>query len=76
LKSPPDEVVKGSFPCPLSVSIKDTHKTSLFMGRVIKGVKNGSSPDWLKKRLESIGLRPISALVDITNYMTTLLFNG
>ena len=39
-----------------------------FLGRHIKGVKNGESPEWLKKQLEAIGLRPISALVDITNY--------
>jgi len=39
-----------------------------FMGRTIKNVQNCESPDWLKQRLESIGLRPISALVDITNY--------
>lgn len=41
-----------------------------FAGRLIRGVTNGESPDWLKKRLESVGMRPISALVDITNYMT------
>ena len=39
----------------------------LFIGRHIKGVKNGPSPDWLQKRLKAIGMRPISALVDITN---------
>jgi len=39
-----------------------------FLGRHIRGVENGESPAWLKKRLEAIGLRPISALVDITNY--------
>jgi phenylalanyl-tRNA synthetase beta chain len=41
----------------------------LFSGRVIRGVKNGPSPDWLQKKLASIGLKPISALVDITNYL-------
>lgn len=40
------------------------------LGRTIRGVKNGPSPDWLKKRLESIGLRPINALVDVTNFFT------
>lgn len=40
------------------------------LGRTISGVKNGPSPDWLAKRLESIGLRPINALVDITNFFT------
>ena len=42
----------------------------LFVGRYFRGVKNGPSPDWLQRRLKAIGLRPISALVDITNYMT------
>ena len=40
------------------------------LGRTITGVRNGPSPDWLKKRLESIGLRPINTLVDITNFFT------
>ena len=42
----------------------------LFVGRVIRGVRNGPSPAWLRNRLKAIGLRPISALVDITNYLT------
>ena len=41
-----------------------------FVGRYVRGVRNGESPQWLKDRLLAIGLRPISALVDITNYMT------
>jgi phenylalanyl-tRNA synthetase beta chain len=40
------------------------------LGRTVRGVKNGESPDWLKKRLTSIGLRPINALADITNFFT------
>lgn len=40
------------------------------VGRTIRGVKNGPSPDWLQKRLESVGLRPINALVDVTNFFT------
>ena len=40
------------------------------MGRLIRGVKNGPSPEWLQDRLRAIGLRPISALVDITNFFT------
>ncbi len=42
----------------------------MFVGRMIKGVKNGPSPDWMQRRLTAIGLRPISALVDITNYIS------
>ena len=42
----------------------------LFVGRLIRNVKNGPSPEWLQRKLQAIGLRPISALVDITNYMT------
>lgn len=42
----------------------------LFVGRIVRGVTNGPSPAWLRHRLEAIGLRPISALVDITNYVT------
>jgi len=59
----------GSFDSPISVSI-DGDTAKYFIGRTIQNVKNPESPDWLKKRLESIGLRPISALVDITNYIT------
>ena len=66
--------VKGSFASPVSVNIdfNDDHKDAcpMFVGRYIKGVKNGESPQWLKDKLLAIGLRPISALVDITNYMT------
>jgi phenylalanyl-tRNA synthetase beta chain len=46
----------------------ETETCPLFMGRMIKGVKNGPSPEWLQNKLKAIGLRPISALVDITNY--------
>ena len=42
----------------------------LVVGRYFRGVKNGPSPQWLQDRLRAIGLRPISALVDITNYIT------
>src|SRR5690606_26352535 len=64
--------VQGGFPCPVSVTIDDDTLDGcpLFAGRVIRGVKNGPSPEWLQQRLRAIGLRPISALVDITNFFT------
>ena len=63
----------GGFPCPVTVEIDDSLKAKgcpLFAGRLIRGVKNGPSPAWLQARLIAIGLRPISALVDITNFFT------
>ncbi len=62
--------LRGNFASPITVTIKDTAKCPQFIGCTIKGVKNGASPDWLKKRLEAIGQKSISALVDITNYIT------
>ncbi|MEM9971099.1 MAG: phenylalanine--tRNA ligase subunit beta [Pseudomonadota bacterium] len=64
--------VEGRFPSPITVSIDDDTRDGApyFAGRVILGVKNGPSPAWLQARLKAIGLRPISALVDITNYFT------
>ncbi|MBD3786864.1 MAG: phenylalanine--tRNA ligase subunit beta [Sphingomonadales bacterium] len=67
------EPVPGGFPCPVAVKIDEGLKSKgcpLFAGRLIRGVKNGPSPDWLQARLRAIGLRPISALVDITNFFT------
>ncbi|MGE0754658.1 MAG: phenylalanine--tRNA ligase subunit beta, partial [Alphaproteobacteria bacterium] len=61
--------VKGSFDSAISVEIATGH-CNQFVGHHIKGVKNGPSPAWLQQRLKAIGLRPISALVDITNYLT------
>lgn len=64
--------VKGSFESPIKVQITPdmAEKAPYFAGRLIRGVKNGPSPEWLQKRLTAIGLRPISALVDITNLFT------
>ncbi len=54
----------------LSVSIETPENCPAFAYRIIKGVKNGPSPVWMQKKLEAIGLRPISALVDVTNWIT------
>jgi phenylalanyl-tRNA synthetase beta chain len=65
--------VEGTFPCPVKVTLDFGATASLcpaFGLRLVKGVKNGPSPDWLQKRLTAIGLRPINALVDITNFIT------
>ena len=62
--------IKGEFPCPVNVKIEDEKLCPGFALRLVRGVKNGPSPEWLQKRLTSIGLRPINALVDITNFMT------
>src|SRR3954469_5654710 len=62
-------VVAASFPCPIEIRNDDTEGCPAFYGRVVRGVKNGPSPDWLQQRLKSVGQRPISALVDMTNYI-------
>ncbi|MHB8270783.1 phenylalanine--tRNA ligase subunit beta [Bradyrhizobium sp.] len=62
--------IKGEFPCPVQVTVEDASLCPGFALRLVRGVKNGPSPQWLQKRLTSIGLRPINALVDITNFMT------
>ena len=72
LKAPKVNKVDGTFANPISITIDDSAKDAckVFAGRLIKGVKNGPSPQWLQDRLEAIGLRPISALVDVTNFFT------
>ncbi|QFR34572.1 phenylalanine--tRNA ligase subunit beta [Ancylobacter sp. TS-1] len=62
--------VAGLYPCPVSVTIAEDAPCPAFALRLIRGVKNGPSPDWVQAKLRAIGLRPINALVDITNLLT------
>jgi len=61
--------VDGAGACPVEVRTDDAQGCPAFHARVIRGVKNGASPEWLQKRLIDAGQRPISALVDCTNYL-------
>jgi phenylalanyl-tRNA synthetase beta chain len=61
--------VPGKFPNPIEIRVDGT-ACRQFSGRLIRGVKNGPSPAWLQQKLTSIGLRPINALVDVTNLIT------
>lgn len=68
-KDQPVQPVAGSFPCPVTIKTEDATACPVFAGRVIRGVKVVDSPSWLKQRLVAIGLRPINAIVDITNFI-------
>src|SRR6185503_10522226 len=63
-------VIPGTYPCPVAITIEDEEGCPAFYGRAVRGVSNGPSPDWLQQRLKAVGQRPISALVDMTNYIT------
>jgi phenylalanyl-tRNA synthetase beta chain len=67
-RTPP--AVPGRFPCPITVRLDAPDACPVFAGRLIRGVKNGPSPQWLQDRLKAIGLRPINALVDVTNFVS------
>ena len=62
--------VPGLFKCPIDIRLDSSDVCPAFAGRLIRGVKNGPSPAWLQARLKAIGLRPISALVDVTNLLS------
>lgn len=73
LKPAPVEPVPGAFPSPINVTLSPEAAEGPcphFVGRLIRGVKNGPSPAWLQERLKAVGLRPRSALVDVTNFFT------
>jgi phenylalanyl-tRNA synthetase beta chain len=69
-KLPPIKPVPGKFPCPVTVRIDAPEACPVFAGRLIRGVKNGPSPDWLQKRLKALGINPKNMLVDVTNYVS------
>ena len=66
--------ITDAFESPVAIALEFSDETAdacpVFAGRVIRGVKNGPSPAWLQARLKSIGLRPINALVDVTNFLS------
>jgi len=62
--------VEGSFPSPIAIRIDAPDACPVFAGRVIRGLKNGPSPAWLQQKLKAVGLRPINALVDVTNLVS------
>ena len=69
-KDNPPAPIKGGFKCPVQIRLDGSDACPAFAGRLIRGVKNGPSPTWLQARLKAIGLRPISALVDVTNLLS------
>ena len=64
------QTVEGTFASPITWRIDYPEACPYVLGRMVRGLRNGPSPDWLRERLLAIGLRPISALVDITNFFT------
>ncbi|MEO0400633.1 MAG: phenylalanine--tRNA ligase subunit beta [Pseudomonadota bacterium] len=74
LMTPTPAPVAGAFPCPQKIGLHFDEATATacpaFAGRVIRGVRNGPSPKWLQDKLRAVGLRPINALVDVTNYLS------
>ena len=66
----PVKKTEGGFDCPVEVQIEARDACPIFTGVLIRGVRNGPSPDWMQKRLKAIGIQPKSLLVDVTNYIS------
>jgi phenylalanyl-tRNA synthetase beta chain len=64
------KAVPGKFPCPINITVDGSDACPAFAGRVIRGLRNGPSPAWMQDLLRAIGLRPINALVDVTNFLS------
>ena len=66
--------VEGDYDCPVDIKLEFPKEARdacpCFAGRYISGVNNGASPAWMQQRLKAVGLRPINALVDVTNYIS------
>ena len=69
LKPPRIDAVPRAFACPIEIRTDDPEGCPAFYGRVVRGVRNGPSPEWLQAALRDAGQRPISALVDLTNFL-------
>ena len=62
--------VSGSFGCPVEIRLEAPEACPMFAGALVRGVKNGPSPDWMQTRLKAVGIQPKSLLVDVTNYIS------
>ena len=66
----PVRKVSGTLDCPIEIELEQPDACPIFAGAMVRGVKNGPSPDWLQARLKAVGITPKSLLVDVTNYIS------